>query len=111
MEVNNTGQLTLVNVTAAGAFPHLVTDCGTTSLLAPNASVSCSLYATAIQDDFDNGTLVLAAHAASAHLGYASLTLGGTKAYSSSISLNKSASMDLVVSAAPNGVAAAGAHS
>jgi hypothetical protein len=108
MEVNNTGQLTLVNVAANGSFPHLQTTCGTTNFLSPNGSISCWMEATAVQDDFDNGTLVLAAFATAGHLGYASLSLGGTKSYSSSISLNKSASMDLVVNSDVTGVTAAG---
>lgn len=109
MEVNNTGQLTLVDVTANGSFPHLQTTCSTTTSLSPNGSIPCWLEATAVQDDFDNGTLVLAAFATAGHLGYANLPLDGTKSYSSSISLNKSASMDLVATVdAGAGVTAAG---
>jgi hypothetical protein len=108
MELNNTGQLTLVNVAAAGNFPHIKTDCGTTPSMAPNGSLACYLLATATQDDYDAGTLVLAVTASAGHLGYASLTLGGTKSYSSSISLNHSASMDVTVADDQTPVAAAG---
>jgi hypothetical protein len=108
MEVNNTGQLTLINVAANGSFSHLQTTCGMSDSLAPNDSLPCWLEATAVQDDFDNGTLVLAAFATAGHLGYASLSLGGTKSYSSSISLNKSASMDLTVTSDVTAVSAAG---
>jgi hypothetical protein len=110
MQLNNTGQLTLVDVTASGNFPYITTDCGTTASMAPNGSNSCLLIATATQDNYDAGTLVLGVTATAGHLGYASRVLGGTKAYSSSISLNHSASMDVTVSAEPTSVASAGEH-
>lgn len=108
MELNNTGQLTLVNLTAAGNFPHIQTDCGTTPSMAPNGSLACLLLATATQDDYDVGTLVLSVTASAGHLGYASHALGGTKSYSSSISLNHSASMDVAVADDQTPVVAAG---
>lgn len=98
VNLTNTGELTLTNVLATTAAP-ITTDCGTTATLAPGASTQCTLTATAVQDDYDAGTLVLSVASTAGHLGFASRTLGGTLSYSSSISLNHSASMDLVATA------------
>jgi hypothetical protein len=109
MRLQNTGKLTLTSVTASSSpANYLSNNCTTTSSLAPNAFVDCSLTATAYQEDFDAGTLVLAVNATAGHSGDAQKTLAGTLSYGSSISLNKSASMDLTVSSEPSTVSASG---
>jgi hypothetical protein len=98
LELRNTGQVTLTAVHAITSSP-LSTDCGTTATLAPGAVHACTLTATVIQDDFDLGDVTLAVNATAGHLGSLTRTLAGTLSYSSSISLNDTASMDLVVAA------------
>lgn len=103
MTITNSGHLTLQNVVAviAAGNAYLSTDCGTTALLAPtDAPKACTLTATANQNDFDAGTLLLAVSSIATPKGPAGGSVGGTLAYSSSITLNNAASMDLVVSAA-----------
>lgn len=100
MSVQNTGELTLTQVGAnTNASSYLSTDCGVNVTLAPGQAVSCTLLATASQDDYDAGSLLLGVASVASHLGPSTLNLDGTKSYSSSISLNHSASLDLVVSA------------
>jgi hypothetical protein len=113
MEIKNTGQLTLTNVAAASSKIYVTTDCSTTANMAPGSSskVSCVLTANAVQDDYDAGTLQIEVHATAGHMGLSSLSLSGTLEYSHSISLNNSASMDLVVSADPAPVTGTGAVS
>jgi hypothetical protein len=94
--LKNTGQLTLTDVTAVTANP-LVTDCGTTLELAPGATKDCTLTATAVQDNYDIGNMQLSVTAQAGHKGSAVPNLGGTLSYASTISLNNSASMDVVV--------------
>lgn len=107
MQLKNTGQVTLTAVHALTDAP-LSTDCSTTATLAPGAVTSCVLTATAVQDDYDAGTLQLVVNATSGHMGSATHVLSGTLSYSSSISLNDSASMDVAVVATPSGVNIAG---
>jgi hypothetical protein len=110
MKLQNTGQLTLTSVSATSTPTYLANNCSSVATLAPGQWVDCLLTATATQDDYDAGTLQLAVDANAQHSGNSALTLGGTRAYSSSIALNNSASMDLVVHADRATVAAAGAH-
>jgi uncharacterized membrane protein len=98
MQIENTGEVTLtgVSVTPTGATTQ-TTNCGTTAELAPGASKNCTLTATAGQDDYDAGTLAIAASTSPGHKGLASLTLSGTNSASASLSLNHSASMSVTV--------------
>ena len=96
MELSNTGQLTLTSIKAV-TNGTLHTDCGTVTSLPPYELQSCNLTAVATQDDFDAGRLTVAVSGEAGHLGFAGRTLGGTLSYSSIITLNSSASMDLVV--------------
>jgi hypothetical protein len=108
MRLQNTGKLTLTSVTASSSPDYLSNNFATTSSLAPGVTVDCFLTAAAVQEDFDAGTLVLEVNATAAHLGDAAKSLAGTLSYGSSISLNKSASMDLTVSSEPSTVSASG---
>jgi hypothetical protein len=113
MGIKNTGQLTLTGVEAASDKAYVTTDCGTTATMAPGAGtqVSCVLTTTALQEDYDAGALQIEVHvpATAGHSGLSSLTISGTTSYTHSLSLNNSASMDLVVSADPAPVTATGA--
>lgn len=110
MTLHNSGQLTLTTlVVTSSASSYVSTDCGTTATLAPGLNKSCILTATAVQNDYDAGTLLLPVAATGGFSGYQSQTLGGTLSHSPSINLNNSASMDLVVSITQGTVSAAGA--
>ena len=111
MKLQNTGQLTLTSVAATSNLTYMDNNCSSVTTLGPGQSVDCVLTATATQDDYDAGTLVLSVGATAQHSGYSALTWGGTLSYSSWIALNNSASMDLVVYADPAAVAAEGVHS
>jgi hypothetical protein len=94
--LKNTGQLTLTAIKAVTATP-LATDCDTTAELAPGATHACTLTATAIQDNYDVSNMQLSVTAEAGHKGSSAQVLGGTLSYASTISLNNSASMDVVV--------------
>jgi len=107
MKLRNTGQLTLINASAITSNSSSSTDCNTTASLAPEEMVFCTLTVTTTQDDYDVGKLRLSVAVQAGHLGWAARPLDGTKSYGSYISLNNSASMDVVVEASGT-VAAAG---
>lgn len=109
MKLQNAGQLTLTSVAATSNLTYVDNNCSSVTTLGPGQSVDCVLTATATQDGYDAGTLVLSVGATAQHSGYSALTWGGTLSYSSSIALNNSASMDLVVHADPATVTTAGA--
>lgn len=111
MKLQNTGQLTLTSVAATSNLTYVDNNCSSITTLGPGDFVDCVLTATATQDDYDAGTLLLSVNATAQHSGDSGKALGGTRAYSSWIALNNSASMDLVVYADPAAVAAEGVHS
>jgi hypothetical protein len=101
VKFHNNGQLTLTDLAAAipaDKASYLSTNCGNTATLAPGADKTCVLTATAVQSDFDAGTIALAVDVDSGigHLGDAAkTTIAGTQSFAGDIGLNHTASMTL----------------
>lgn len=69
VELHNTGNVRLVNVTVSGNISCIISNCTIAIPLLPNQSGFCTLTKTTVQDDFENAYIPLAVDAAAAPLG------------------------------------------